>query len=163
MKVAEALELIRRVGVVESAGGSLKLKFPETERATLQPAIDTLRSSKAEAMEILAKVLNECGPPNGEPLEAVLKNRAIELWSTVAGRMFLVADEDDARLAMERVGALRGEIYTAAEMRRIVMVNDPVSVAEIHEWKRRFGGIVRDVAFAFSEGGRGGPRASGPP
>ena len=26
-----------------------------------------------------------------------LKDRAIELWSTAAGRLFLVADEDDAR------------------------------------------------------------------
>jgi hypothetical protein len=80
-----------------------------------------------------------------ESLESVLQGKAIELWSTAAGRLFLVASEEDARQAMERFGALRGEIYTAAEVRRIIGVNDPSVVAEIHDWKRRFDGAVRDV------------------
>lgn len=78
-----------------------------------------------------------------EPVGAVLKGRVIELWSDSAGRLFLVADEADARRAMERFEACRGEVYTAAELRRIVAVNDPGVVAEIHEWKRRFDGVVR--------------------
>ena len=85
--------------------------------------------------------------PEHEPqksLEGVLTDRAIELWSTVAGRLFLVADEEDARQAIERFGARRGEIYTAAEARRIVAVNNPAVVAEIQEWKRRFDGVVRE-------------------
>jgi hypothetical protein len=77
-------------------------------------------------------------------LEESLRDRAIELWSTAAGRLFLVADETDARLAVERLGARRGEIYTAAEARRIVAVKDPSVVAEIHDWKRRFDGVVRE-------------------
>lgn len=77
-------------------------------------------------------------------LEPLLKNRAIELWSTAAGRLFLVADEADAHQAMEQFGATRGEIYTATEARRIVAVGDPKVVAEIHEWKRRFDGVDRD-------------------
>lgn len=79
-----------------------------------------------------------------EPLEAVLKGRAIELWSTAAGRLFLVSDEADARQAMGRLGARRGEIYTAAEARRIIAVKDPAIVAEIHDWKLRFDGVVRE-------------------
>jgi hypothetical protein len=137
VKVAEALELIRRVGVAENRGGNLKLKFPERERTALQPAIDTLRSGKAEALALLAET-------HTEPLESVLKDGAIELWSTAAGRLFLVADDEDARRAMERFGARRGEIYTAAEARRIIAVKDPTVVAEIHDWKRRFDGVVRD-------------------
>ena len=82
--------------------------------------------------------------PEPEPLESVLKGQAIELWSTAAGRFFLVANEDDARQVIERFGARRGEIYTAAEARRIIGVNDPAVVAEIHDWKRQFDGTVRE-------------------
>lgn len=155
MRVAEALELIRRVGVAENRGGNLKLKFPERERTALQPAIDTLRSGKAEALALLAESLTEqrftvmsTEPATAEPLESVLKDRAIELWSTATGRLFLVPDEEDARRAMERFGARRGETYTAAEARRIIAVKDPAVVAEIHDWKRRFDGVVRE----FREG-----------
>jgi hypothetical protein len=55
VKVAEALKLIRRVGIVESSGGNLKLKFPESARAALQPAIETLRTEKAEALKLLSE------------------------------------------------------------------------------------------------------------
>jgi hypothetical protein len=85
-----------------------------------------------------------------EPLKAVLKGQAIELWSTAAGRLFLVADDEDARGEMERFGARRGEIYTAAEARRIIAVKDPAIVAEIHDWKQRFDGLVRE----FRSGGQ---------
>ena len=73
-------------------------------------------------------------------LEDVLKGWAIELWSDAAGRLFLVADEDDAR----RLGEPRGTVYTTAEMRRLVHVRDPAIVLEIHEWKRTFNGRVRE-------------------
>jgi hypothetical protein len=53
--VAEALETIRRVGAVESHHGKLKLRFPECERAALQPAVETLRSGKAEAIALLSR------------------------------------------------------------------------------------------------------------
>src|ERR1035438_4073764 len=59
MKVVEALELIGRVGLVESAGGNLKLKFPEGERTALRPAIETLRAGKVEALALLAGPLHE--------------------------------------------------------------------------------------------------------
>jgi hypothetical protein len=83
----------------------------------------------------------ESGP---EPLEDVLKGQTIELWSTTAGRLFLIADEDDAGQAMVRFGARRGEVYTAAEVRRIIAVKDAAVVAEIHDWKQRFNGVVRE-------------------
>ena len=81
-------------------------------------------------------------PEASKPLEIVLKGRAVELWSTVDGRLFLVADEDDARRTIARFGARRGEVYTAAEARRIIAVNDPEAVAEIREWKRQFDGLI---------------------
>ena len=77
--------------------------------------------------------------PNA-PLDTVLKGLVIELWSTAAGGLFLVADEDDARLAIERLGVQRGHLYTPAEIQRIIAVNDQAVVAEIHQWKRQFDG-----------------------
>jgi hypothetical protein len=144
VNVAEAIELIQRVGVVESSEGKLKLKFPETERTALQPAIDALRNGKTEAIALLAEPLNDHNFGRVEPqgLESVLKGSAIELWSTAAGRLFLVADEADAN---------RGETYTAAEAWRVVQVADPATVAEIHRWKRLFDGKVSDFRRESSE------------
>ncbi len=79
-------------------------------------------------------------PIQPESLEDVLKGLAIELWSDAAGALFIVADEDDAR----RLGEPRGIVYTKAEMRRVVEIRDPATVLEIHEWKRRFNGRVRE-------------------
>jgi hypothetical protein len=94
-----------------------------------------------------------------DPLETVLKGQAIELWSTAAGRFFLVADEADARQAVERFGSHRGEVYTAAEARRVIAVNDPAVVAEIHAWKQQFDGIVRDFRRESLSGARPNIRA----
>lgn len=74
-------------------------------------------------------------------LESVLRGLAIELWSDAAGGLFIVADEDDAR----RLGELRGAVYTAAELRRVVQIGDPAIVLEIHEWKRTFNGRLRSA------------------
>jgi hypothetical protein len=89
-------------------------------------------------------------PRQPEPLEDVLKGLAIELWSDAAGCLFIVADEDDAR----RLGEPRGTVYTAAEMRRVVQIEDPAAVLEIHEWKRTFNGRVRECQRAKSGDGR---------
>jgi hypothetical protein len=79
--------------------------------------------------------------PEGNPLEDVLKGLAVELWSDVlVERFWLVADEADAA----RIGEARGTVYTAAEARRVVQIGDPAVVAEIHQWKRRFDGVIRD-------------------
>jgi len=75
-----------------------------------------------------------------EPLEGVLKGLAIELWSDCAGRLFIVADEEDAR----RLGEPRGTVYTLDELRRVVQIGDPASVFEVHEWKRTFDARLRE-------------------
>jgi len=72
-------------------------------------------------------------------LENALRGRAIELWSDLLGEHFwLVADEADAAIPREP----RGTVYTAVEARRIVALRDPAVVAETHDWKRRFDGVV---------------------
>jgi hypothetical protein len=144
--------------MVESSAGKIKLKFPAKERSALQPAIDTLGNRKAEALALLAdwvakgSVPTKTAPAGSESLESVLKNQAIELWSDALGeRFWLVADEADARLAMERYGARRGQTYSALEAQRIVAVKDPAAVKEIHAWKRRFDGVVRDASITRAE------------
>jgi hypothetical protein len=141
MTVNEAIDEVQRVGTIRAENGKLKVRFPECEREALEAAIDTLRSDRAEALAQLSQL----NPANPEPLEMVLQGLAIELWSTEVGRLFLVADDEDARRLMDGFGAQRGEVYTAAEARRIVTVDDPPVVAEIHAWKRQFDGVVREV------------------
>ncbi|MGA7414143.1 MAG: hypothetical protein WBW33_26965 [Bryobacteraceae bacterium] len=80
----------------------------------------------------------EVGHP--EALEDVLKGLAVELWSNAAGRLFIVADEEDAK----RLGEPRGTVYTSAELQQVVQIRDPDIVREIHEWKRKFNGRVRE-------------------
>jgi hypothetical protein len=55
--------------------------------------------------------------PSSEPLGRVLEGRAVELWSTAAGRLFLVADEADARQAMERFGARPARVKDSETLR----------------------------------------------
>jgi hypothetical protein len=78
-------------------------------------------------------------------LEDVLKGLAIELWSDATGRLFIVADEEDVK----RLGEPRGAVYTAAELRCVLQIGDPVIVREIHEWKRAFDGKVRESTNAW--------------
>src|SRR6266404_7039854 len=99
----------------------------------------------SDYLEIAREVMRErqtaTRPEVANPLEAVLKGQALELWSDALGeRFWLVADEDDA----VPVGEPRGTIYTAAEARRVVQIADPIVVAEVHRWKREFDATVRD-------------------
>jgi hypothetical protein len=77
-------------------------------------------------------------------LESVLKGLAVALWSDAAGRLFIVADEEDAR----RLGEPRGTVYTAAEVRCVIQVQDPAVAFEIHEWKRKFNASLREYQGA---------------
>lgn len=111
--------------------------------------------SKNEVSGGVATERDVDGAEEPEPLEAVLKGRAVELWSDAAGQLFIVADEEDAR----RLGEPRGTVYTAAELRRVVQISDPALVLEIYEWKRRFNGRVRDIEGA--ERGNGADATGG--
>lgn len=94
--------------------------------------------------DLAETVLAPTHPPaerESASLESVLKGLAVELWSDDAGRLFIVADEEDAR----RLGEPRGIVYTAVEVRRVIQIGDPSIVREIHEWKRAFDGNVREV------------------
>ena len=139
MTIEQAIGELKRAGSLGVVAGAIRYEVRNRSGQTAE-ALATLREHKPEALAILAGVT---GPTvEAQPLEGVLQGRAIELWSTAAGRLFLVADEGDARLACERLAARRGEIYTAAEARRIIAIDDPSAVAEIHDFKRRFDGLI---------------------
>ena len=79
-------------------------------------------------------------PQQPKSLEDVLKGLAIELWSNAAGCLFIVADEEDAL----RLGESRGSVYTADELRKVVQIEDPATVLEIHQWKLKFNASLRE-------------------
>src|SRR5438093_6699919 len=76
-----------------------------------------------------------------EPLESVLKGQAVELYLRGDDRLFIVADEEDAR----RLGQPRGTVYTSAEVRRVIQIGDPATVAEVHAWKREFNAVITEL------------------
>ena len=89
-------------------------------------------------LEIARRAAAEAATDDGD-LVAVLRGRAIELWSDAAGqRIFIVADERDAALLNER----RGEVLTVDELRLVVKITDPASAAEVLRWKRTFDGSL---------------------
>lgn len=83
MTVAEAIAEVLRVGAVEVSGSNLRLKLPESMRTALQPAIDTLRTGKAEALARLAQpaVLNRAGVR----IMALEGGATIGVWSDLDG------------------------------------------------------------------------------
>jgi hypothetical protein len=137
MTVTVALEMIRRAGSVMDAGGSLKLTFPKSMRTELLPAIETLKTRKAEALAQLAQSDSVELPP----IEESLKGRAVELWRD-GNRFFLVADDEDAQEAMGRFGASRGEIWTRAELELVARFRDQAIRDEIETFKRKLDGAL---------------------
>ncbi len=93
------------------------------------------------ARQVLREVAGTAKPDSADSLESVLKGQAIELYLKDGDRLFLVADEQDASL----LGDTRGAIYTASEARRVVQVAEPMIVAEVHLWKRKFNATVRAI------------------
>ena len=136
-----ALERFRHDVGAEPIAAALPI-LPEGERRAELVSNRLTASDEGGRDQVAAAV---AAPISHTSLEDVLKGVTVELWSDAAGRLFLVADEDDAPMAIRRCGARRGEVYTAAEARRIIAIGDPDIVREIHEWKRQFDGIIRDV------------------
>jgi hypothetical protein len=71
-------------------------------------------------------------------MESVLKGCAVELWSD-GERIWLVADEEDARKLKERPGA----VYTAPEAKLLCGVTDLAAVRQIHLWKQTTNSTIR--------------------
>jgi hypothetical protein len=79
MTVHEAIQEVRKVGTIRQENGKLKLRFPETERARLEAAIETLRRNRETALqaisippaahwpESLSELATEVGERSGDP------------------------------------------------------------------------------------------------
>jgi hypothetical protein len=70
-----------------------------------------------------------------------LKGSAVELWRD-SRRFFLVADDEDAREAMRRFGAHRGEVWTSGELELVAAIPDQATRDEIEHFKRELGGCL---------------------
>lgn len=73
---------------------------------------------------------------------SALKNRTVELWSDNLGKLFIVADDEDAELAVTRWKLQRGEVWTGAEIELIARIADPEARREIAQFKRTLSGTV---------------------
>lgn len=103
MTVAEALSAIRRVGTVESQAGNLRLRFPETTASELQPAIDTLRAGKAEALAFLS----DAGLAELARASAVLNRAGVRIMALEGGATIGVwsdLDGPEVRAALRTFG-----------------------------------------------------------
>ena len=82
MTVHEAMKEVRKVGTIRAENGKLKGRFPEPQRARLDPAIETLRQNRETVLKLLSAA--ESSPANKIPTAAVwpqsLSELAAEVW-----------------------------------------------------------------------------------
>ena len=133
-------ELIRRAAddgvlLVISSQGRVKAKGA---REAVDEWLPRLRQHKAKIIDALSggsdPLVNRHTGPNRN-LERVLKGQAIALYcDSLKQTLWLVADEEDARLLGER----RGVIYTADEIRLVASIDDPGFVRDVHAFKNQF-------------------------
>lgn len=81
-----------------------------------------------------------------------LKGQAAELWRA-GERFFVVADEEDAMLATDRLKAKRGEEWTGAELEQVARLEDQAARDLVERFKREFNGRVTQIRLE--------PRAKG--
>ncbi|HYK59759.1 MAG TPA: hypothetical protein VEV85_10030 [Bryobacteraceae bacterium] len=63
MTLHDAIDDVQRVGSIRAENGKLKLRFPDTERFRLEPAIDTLRRNRDAALLALTMTESTTVPP----------------------------------------------------------------------------------------------------
>jgi hypothetical protein len=94
------------VGTVENDGGNLKLRLPESAASDLQPAIDTLRTCKAEAIALLL----EPDPAELARASGVLNRAGVRIMALEAGATIGVwsdLDGPEVRAALRTLGSDR--------------------------------------------------------
>ncbi len=140
MTVPEAIETVQTTGSLEVVGDRIRyrVRLHGSVTARIEEALATLRSRKAEALALLREP---------RPLEAVLEGQAIELWLAGGDRLFIVADEEDAKLLEQEQGC----VYTAEEVRHVIRIKDPEIVQEIHRWKRKFNARISGVQRDYED------------
>ena len=61
MTVLQAIAEVRRVGTILTQNGKLKLRFPEADRAHLEPAIEVLRQNRKAALDAVSDYADGAG------------------------------------------------------------------------------------------------------
>lgn len=129
LTVSEALAQLERYhGAARLTGsGSVELRYPQHPMA------------KAAASAIKANV---------DAVRALLRERTGLKGTTVelmrhGDRLFLVSDEEDAALVMQRLGCSRGEVWTHKEVELVAAVAEQPIRDEIACFKRALHGILR--------------------
>jgi len=97
-------------------------------------ALDELVGPHASEGVPLGKTPREPELQSTPQPEPSLKGQAVELWRD-GDRLFIVADEADAQAAMQRFSALRGEIWTRAEIELVERIPDQAICDEILRFK----------------------------
>lgn len=117
--------------------------------------LPVLRRRKAEIFGVLragSTALREQSSDKGHELEKILKGQAIALYcNSLDQTLWLVADEEDARLLGER----RGVVYTAEEIQLVASIDDREFVRDVHAFKNEFNVAVKSD---FGRPGSGGSR-----
>jgi hypothetical protein len=129
MTVMQAIAAVQAAGTIHAEAGKLTVKIAPVRRSELQPALDVIRRNRDQVLALLSH-------------EFTLKGHAVELWCDSIGRLFIVADDEDAELAMRRYQATRGDIWTGPEIERVAHIADPESRWEIARFKRMLSGTV---------------------
>jgi hypothetical protein len=131
MTVAEALETIRQFGEIHATGETVHLTIPLAKAREMEPVVSFLRQSKREVLG----ALNQQRAPETCPI----RGTSVELWCDAAGgRVWIVADEEDARLAAERFEVSLGEVWTGEEIEIVARFQDRRMAQEVADFKRRF-------------------------
>ena len=127
MTVVQAISAVRSAGSIEAIAGKLTIRIAPARKPELEVALDTLRSNRDQALAIVEQ-------------GSTLKGHGVELWSDAMGRLFIVADDEDAELVAMRCHAKRGELWTSKEVTLIARIEDPEARLEIAHFKRTFSG-----------------------
>jgi len=144
MTVTEAIAAVRGAGSIQAVAGKLSVKFAPARQSDLQPALDVLRCNREQALALVEQ-------------DSALKGFAVELWSNSLGRLFIVADEEDAALAVGRCQATRGEVWTGSEIEIVARIADSEARREIARFKRALSGTVAEGLAQSEDRRRTGP------
>jgi hypothetical protein len=119
----------------------------ETMKAT--PAPITAQTVKNEHVTS-ADFVEKLPEPDVAEIALSLKGHAVELWCDHAGgRVFIVADEEDAQEAITRFSTRRGEVWTPPEIDEIELIariEDQVIRDALAEFKRELDGVLTSEA-----------------
>ncbi len=134
MTLTDAIATLRAAGAIERAEDRIRLRLPKKRPPHVEQALSVVHDHASEVIELLGPEPPSVRRSSGT-LEEILKGQAIGLFCNELDQtLWLVADEEDARLVGER----RGLVYTSEEIRLVASIGDPDIVRAVHAFKDEF-------------------------